>query len=162
MKKESAASARKESTPPPAPVTQTVPKAGKGEIVLVLKNKMSEEEGENAIQSVLKKMGGRVPKGSKLTLASNVDNLKKKMAGIETDKDKMEALYNAQIAQNFDLQKERDDSKAKAEQMEQKAQNALTSARNAEKKAAEKQAEFERKIQVRTKYTYLMRARPLY
>ena len=37
---------------------------------------MSDEDAEGAIAAILKKLGNRVPKGSKVTLASNVDNLK--------------------------------------------------------------------------------------
>merc|ERR1712139_267539 len=47
-KKDKPEAPKKEVTPPPAPVEK---KSSKGEIVLVLKNKISDEEGENAIQA---------------------------------------------------------------------------------------------------------------
>jgi len=70
--------AKKEPTPPPkeAPPAEA-PKAKKNEISIP-SGKMTEEEAEGVIQAVIKKLGGRVPKGSKVTMASNVDKLKAK------------------------------------------------------------------------------------
>ena len=50
-------------------------KANKNDLVIPA-GKMSDEDAEGAIAAILKKLGNRVPKGSKVTLASNVDNLK--------------------------------------------------------------------------------------
>ena len=136
---------KKEATPPPAPVEK---KASKGEIVLVLKHKISDEEGENAIQAIVKKLGGRVPKGSKVTLASNVENLKTKMDELKKEKAKIESDFHAKCSENFEIESQILDAKKNADQMEQKAQTALVRAQKAEKLAADKQAEFERKIQV--------------
>lgn len=47
--------------------------------MIIPAGKMTEDEAESAISAILKKLGGRVPKGSKVTLAANVDNLKAKM-----------------------------------------------------------------------------------
>merc|ERR1711990_471211 len=143
-KKEKPEAPKKEVTPPPAPVEK---KSSKGEIVLVLKNKISDEEGENAIQAIVKKLGGRVPKGSKVTLASNVENLKTKMDELKKEKAKIEADFHAKCSENFEIESQIQDAKKNADQMEEKAQAALVRAQKAEKLAAEKQTEFERKIQ---------------
>ena len=50
-------------------------KANKNDLVIPA-GKMSDEDAEGAIAADLKKLGNRVEKGSKVTLASNVDNLK--------------------------------------------------------------------------------------
>merc|ERR1712131_521377 len=70
--------AKKEPTPPPKEVpVEPAPKSKKNEISIPA-GKMTEEEAEGVIQAVIKKLGGRVPKGSKVTLASNVEKLKAK------------------------------------------------------------------------------------
>ena len=49
------------------------------DVLIIPAGKMTDDEAESAIGVILKKLGGRVPKGSKVMLASNVDNLKSKM-----------------------------------------------------------------------------------
>lgn len=74
---------KKEKSPAPAPVVPEpaakaaapAKKSNKNDLVIPA-GKISDEEAENVISAIVKKLGGRVPKGSKVTLASNVDNLK--------------------------------------------------------------------------------------
>ena len=77
---------KKEKSPEPAPVVPEpaakaaaapapAKKSNKNDLVIPA-GKISDEEAENIISALVKKLGGRVPKGSKVTLASNVDNLK--------------------------------------------------------------------------------------
>jgi len=62
--------------PKPKPQPKAAPKKTEGSVIPA--GKLSEEEGEKLIGQILKGLGGRVPKGSKITLASNAENLKKK------------------------------------------------------------------------------------
>jgi len=141
---------KKEKTPEPAPVAvveavKPTKKANKNDLVIPA-GKMSDEDAEGAIAAILKKLGNRVPKGSKVTLASNVDNLKAKMDEIKKAAAKHESDLNASLARNFEIESQIEEAKQKATVAEKAATDALARARKAEKDAADKAAEFDRKI----------------
>jgi len=140
----------KEKTPEPAPVAvveavKPTKKANKNDLVIPA-GKMSDEDAEGAIAAILKKLGNRVPKGSKVTLASNVDNLKAKMDEIKKAAAKHESDLNASLARNFEIESQIEEAKQNATVAENAATDALARARKAEKDAADKAAEFDRKI----------------
>lgn len=140
--------AKKEPTPPPkeAPPAEA-PKAKKNEISIP-SGKMTEEEAEGVIQAVLKKLGGRVPKGSKVTMASNVDKLKAKNEELTKENQKTQKELSDQMTINFDIESKIQDAKKNAEQLEKQAKDALVRAQKAEKVGKEKETEFQRKIEV--------------
>ena len=140
--------AKKEPTPPPkeAPPAEA-PKAKKNEISIP-SGKMTEEEAEGVIQAVIKKLGGRVPKGSKVTMASNVDKLKAKNEELTKENQKTQKELSDQMTINFDIESKIQDAKKNAEQLEKQAKDALVRAQKAEKVGKEKETEFQRKIEV--------------
>ena len=140
--------AKKEPTPPPkeAPPAEA-PKAKKNEISIP-SGKMTDEEAEGVIQAVLKKLGGRVPKGSKVTMASNVDKLKAKNEELTKENQKTQKELSDQMTINFDIESKIQDAKKNAEQLEKQAKDALVRAQKAEKVGKEKETEFQRKIEV--------------
>ena len=142
--------AKKEPTPPPKEVpVEPAPKSKKSEISIPA-GKMTEEEAEGVIQAVIKKLGGRVPKGSKVTLASNVEKLKAKNEELAKENQKTQKELSDQMTINFDIESKIQDAKKNAEQLEKQAKDALVRAQKAEKVGKEKETEFQRKIEVCT------------
>ena len=141
--------AKKEPSPPPKADTPPAeaPKAKKNEISIP-SGKMTDEEAEGVIQAVLKKLGGRVPKGSKVTMASNVDKLKSKNEELTKENQKTQKELSDQMTINFDIESKIQDAKKNAEQLEKQAKDALVRAQKAEKVGKEKETEFQRKIEV--------------
>jgi DNA repair exonuclease SbcCD ATPase subunit len=135
-------STKKEPTPPPA----EAPKPKKNDLVIP-SGKMSEEDAEGVITAVIKKLGGRVPKGSKVTLASNVDKLKAKNEELTKENQKTQKELSEQMTINFDIESKVQDAKKNAEQLEKQAKDALVRAQKAEKVGKEKETEFQRKIE---------------
>merc|ERR1712176_1374479 len=119
---------------------------GKNEISIP-SGKMTEEEAEGVIQAVIKKLGGRVPKGSKVTMASNVDKLKAKNEELTKENQKTQKELSDQMTINFDIESKIQDAKKNAEQLEKQAKDALVRAQKAEKVGKEKETEFQRKIE---------------
>ena len=148
--------AKKEPTPPPkeAPPAEA-PKAKKNEISIP-SGKMTDEEAEGVIQAVLKKLGGRVPKGSKVTMASNVDKLKAKNEELTKENQKTQKELSDQMTINFDIESKIQDAKKNAEQLEKQAKDALVRAQKAEKVGKEKETEFQRKIEVCSIFSVLL------
>jgi len=140
--------AKKEPSPPPKADTPPAeaPKAKKNEISIP-SGKMTDEEAEGVIQAVLKKLGGRVPKGSKVTMASNVDKLKSKNEELTKENQKTQKELSEQMTINFDIDTKIQDAKKNAEQLEKQAKDALVRAQKAEKVGKEKETEFQRKIE---------------
>merc|ERR1712131_259306 len=138
--------AKKEPTPPPKEAPVEAPKPKKNEISIP-SGKMTEEEAEGVIQAVIKKLGGRVPKGSKVTLASNVEKLKAKNDELTKENQKTQKELSDQMTINFDIESKIQDAKKNAEQLEKQAKDALVRAQKAEKVGKEKETEFQRKIE---------------
>merc|ERR1711972_63654 len=86
---------------PAAPAGLTIPNG-----------KLSDEQAEDFIQTIIKRLNGRVPKGSKVTLASNVENLKKKLDEANGNAQRATAQLNEKISQMFDLEGQMSSSKA--------------------------------------------------
>ena len=84
------------------PKAQAKKQASEGSVIPA--GKLTEEEGEKLIGQILKGLGGRVPKGSKVTLASNAENLKKKNDELKQQNDKTQAELNKQLSKIFDLE----------------------------------------------------------
>jgi len=138
--------AKKEPTPPPKEIPAEVSKPKKNDITIP-SGKMTEEEAEAVIQAVVKKLGGRVPKGSKVTMASNVDKLKAKNEELTKENQKTQKELSEQMTINFDIESKVQDAKKNAEQLEKQAKDALVRAQKAEKIGKEKETEFQRKIE---------------
>merc|ERR1712131_510244 len=119
--------AKKEPTPPPKEAPVEAPKPKKNEISIP-SGKMTEEEAEGVIQAVIKKLGGRVPKGSKVTLASNVEKLKAKNDELTKENQKTQKELSDQMTINFDIESKIQDAKKNAEQLEKQAKDALVRA----------------------------------
>jgi len=139
--------AKKEPTPPPKEVPVEAPKPKKNEGISIPSGKMSEEDAEGVIQAVIKKLGGRVPKGSKVTMASNVEKLKAKNEELTKENQKTQKELSDQMTINFDIESKIQDAKKNAEQLEKQAKDALVRAQKAEKIGKEKETEFQRKIE---------------
>merc|ERR1712157_367232 len=145
--------AKKEPTPPPAAAAATKEstanetKQAKKNEISIPSGKMTEEEAENVIQAVIKKLGGRVPKGSKVTMASNVEKLKAKNDELNKENQKTQKELSDQMTINFDIESKIQDAKKNAEQLEKQAKDALVRAQKAEKVGKEKETEFQRKIE---------------
>merc|ERR1712019_33829 len=89
----------------PAPKKKAPAKAAAAPAGLTLPSgKITDEQAEEFIQTIIKRLSGRVPKGSKVSLASNVDNLKKKLDEANGNAQRATAQLNEKISQMFDLE----------------------------------------------------------
>merc|ERR1712019_157425 len=88
----------------PAPKKKAPAKAAAPAGLTLPSGKITDEQAEEFIQTIIKRLSGRVPKGSKVTLASNVDNLKKKLDEANGNAQRATAQLNEKISQMFDLE----------------------------------------------------------